>query len=34
MVNSYGLVVKAEGFQSRGCGLKPRHHILDECKLC
>jgi hypothetical protein len=25
----HGLVVKADDSQSRGCGFKPRHHVLD-----
>jgi hypothetical protein len=29
-----GLVVKADGSRSRGCGFEPRHRILDGCKEC
>ena len=34
LVESYGLVVKADGSWSRGRGFEPRHHILDGCKWC
>ena len=27
-------LVKASGSQSRECGFKPRHHILDKYKRC
>ncbi len=34
MGKSHGLVVKADGSQSRGHGFEPQHCILDGCKQC
>ncbi len=34
LARSHGLVVKADGSCSRGCGFEPPHRILDGCKQC